>query len=196
MYYGITLTSKPPINHLLILHRGLIWLLGRYNRKHISCPNVLPRLDKIIPYVKQLRHRIAWKWLLRGKQSSPCLPCIRGMGVAPCPFPIDAALDAWSCRAGKMIIDACRHAINKHSNDRCFATMNKITIFALKYLQRCAVAVIPCDKDGGYTLADKGSIEIITEGILNNGHYKEIAYSTIENEKNWAIAPYVKLAGK
>ena len=174
----------------------LIWLLGRYNRKHISCPKILPRIDRVIPYITQVRHRLAWKWLLRSQQSSPLLPPIKGVGIPPCPVPVDAALEAWSSRAGKMIIDACRHAVSKHTIDRCFATMNSITTFALRFLQRCKVAVIPCDKDGGYTLTDKASLNTITEGILQNGNYKEIAYSTTDNEKNWAIASYVKLATK
>lgn len=68
----------------------IVWILARYNRKHIWATKKLPGADWIVQDIRQFVDAVKWRWVFRNSRTPK--PGVYFKLHTPCNVPVDGAV--------------------------------------------------------------------------------------------------------
>ena len=164
----------------------IIWMLGRYNRKHTMVNQVLPSSDFVRNDVINFTLRQGWRWILQNALPNPP-PAFQIKFKKNTPLInqiVDPALTCWSGALRHRMACAVQRARSFHRYHRSYSNQLPVIRFARKLLAESGLVPVLTDKDGGYALEPISIRQRVHEDILSKEWYKEIPYCTISYENS------------
>ena len=73
----------------------IIWIMGRYHKKHVLCMKAKPDLQNFIKYISQFEQKMRWRWFFRDDNVKASIIIKAKRATRPCNIVVDAALEAW-----------------------------------------------------------------------------------------------------
>ena len=130
----------------------IIFLAGRYSRKHIFQPPSVPKLHGIRKAMDDFGCKLKWRWCCKDMEELQ-YP-IRVKRLEPAPYSgklVDPELTAWILSMRNAVVRAATAAVNIHKGRmHKLSNMMPLISFALKLVKEQQLALVPKDKDGGY----------------------------------------------
>ena len=174
----------------------VVWLLGRFHRKHSLCNSKLPDEQLVARELRQFQHRVKWRWLLRNNDQKRLLRRVKKTPAVPCNELVDPALSCWLGHLNRVILRAVKQARENHRHDRGFSNVTPLTKLCLKHLRESEWRAVANDKEGGFTLETIHDQVEVHKEILAKKEYCEVAWCTYENILNAARLQCVATAGE
>ena len=174
----------------------VVWLLGRFHRKHILCNSNLPDIQLVARELRQFQHRVKWRWLLRNNDHKRLLRRVKKTPAVPCNELVDPALSCWLGHLNRVILRAVKQARENHRHDRGFSNVTPLTKLCLKHLRESEWRAVANDKEGGFTLETIHDQVEVHKEILAKKEYCEVAWCTYENILKAARLQCVAAAGE
>ena len=154
----------------------VLWVLGRYSRKHIWCGKNEPSLAKISQELRQFADKLKWLWHFRHMPSAR--PPVRIK--THCPFTagvVDSGLQWWLDDLQRQLVGALEHQV-RQSKVQGWSNKNGIVKLGLRQLAASEFTPAKTDKTGSYVLVRRVAFPKLHEAVLRSRTYREYA----ENE--------------
>ena len=161
----------------------LVWLLTRFNRKHIlegrRCPPEAEIRDSLI----QFERRFRWRYLLRNNESRDArFVKIPRAPVMPVYSTTTPDLEAWLASFRRCVAGAATVARSRALARRC-SNMTRLTRYCQGWYRRAPIVAIANDKEPGYTVLSLPALKAVHEEILSSKDYREISADEISKVK-------------
>ena len=149
----------------------IVWILARYNRKHIWASKKLPGADWIVQDIRQFVDAVKWRWVFRNSRTPK--PSVYFKLHNPCNVPVDGAVQFWLDTLHAKLVAEAKRATNfaKHRS-KCWSNMNPLVRWGLKLLKQSCWKVLLADKTGGYVLVHRDNLPAIHDMVLDKPMYK------------------------
>ena len=164
----------------------LVFLAGRWHRKHLLPNRALPKLSHVRDAVHQFANKVKWKSVLEDaaqKKPSIMVKSRRTPDyVARRPLNDDQPMKqlqpevtAWASRVSGMLIKAASDARDRaRSCGLSYGSRPKLVDFAISCLRSREWRLLPNDKDGGYSLTSREDLCAETFRVLRKEWYSEL----------------------
>jgi len=167
----------------------VIWLLARYNKKHIFVSRQLPSDRAVLKDVEAFENTIKLQWVHR-KHPMGCTGfTVKPYVKAKCPD--DASMKAcgllgWLRGFRQHIMDSVGRARRiatmqrRTANKQYCSNMLPLVKWGLQLLKKEKVVAIPTDKDGGFAVTRARWLPAIHLEILNGASYVRVRKAEID----------------
>ena len=168
MYCPETKTTYAPSN----LPWPVLWLVGRYNPKHILQRSREPRIASLLADVDTIVNKIHWRWALKDDQIISSKYRVRSKATPRCyeQFP-PAMLAHWMSlfkkEIGQSIENACKRANALPYRGNC----SELHRIAVRHFAYHKLAVVKNDKDGGMSLVPLAKLRTSMMATLQSNAY-------------------------
>ena len=157
----------------------IVWVLARYNRKHIWCPNRLPDLTNIRGHVDDFCNKVKWRWIFRNEPAEHMPFRIKHSRTTACTSLTNPELECWLQGLKKTIYSSFKTSFSKHRHGQYHGNQLPVVRWGLRMLKDKCLGAIPADKRGGYVVTSMNNVIRIHEDILQSNLYEEISPSSI-----------------
>ena len=152
----------------------IVWVLSRYNKKHIWASGKMPSVQKVEQEIRQFNDRVKWRWFFRHSQSSK--PEITFKSHTRCREVVDGGLQCWLDRLQRCLVEDAKRAI-KHAKwtKRKWSNVTPLIRWGLKLLRSSDWKTLPTDKTGAFVLVLRHQEAEIHQKIFQKSMYMQVA---------------------
>ena len=148
----------------------IVWVLARYNRKHIWANRKLPSPDWVRKAMYDFCQRMKWKWFFRN--SSTRKPLVRFQSTSHCGHVIDPGLQFWLDRFNRMMIGEALRACKKATRHKeVISNMSPLVRWGIQLLKSSPWKACWTDKTSSYALIDRSHIASLHDDVFDKPMY-------------------------
>jgi len=158
----------------------VVWLLTRFNRKHILCTGALPRDESFGDDLLQFERKVRWRYTFRNSEA------LHSRWRLRCPTPhcstiIPAPLSRWLAEFRSLLVGRYRTARRAHASRVVRGNLPPLFFWALRILRRLRYTVCPYDKEAGVCLIRFEDLHRVHTQVLASQAYEEVPPTALDD---------------
>lgn len=180
----------------------IVYLLGRYHRKHLFMSRAVPKLRSLGDAVTEFENKLRWKWSFRKSEvakpsilvKSRTTPKFIGGSMEPMEQVAKMHLEAVLRNLRAQVMEQGEQLVAKaRASKRTWCNTPPLVSVALKLMKDLDITALPTDKDGGFCLISRSELGKLRKSSLESEQYEEVqADANMTNVAN----KYVSLCKK
>ena len=153
----------------------VIYVLGRYHKKHLFFSCSLPRVRRVADAMGEFENQLRWKWVYRCDINAVPSVRVRANRRFRCCQLVDPSLQAFLGQMRRKVLSACEKGIcQARCMPRSFCNALPVLRCALVTMKRLGITALLNDKDGGFCLIATEVMIQLKEQALSSAQYVEI----------------------
>lgn len=150
-----------------------LWFLTRYHKKHRFNRRFPNSLDKVLPFLKSFEAKVRWAYKFQDHPGNMPAIRVKGRFTIDCPSTDCPSLEEW-LRGFRSAFLAGYNSSMKRSRASDLSNVSPLAQVGYRMLMSSDMAAIPTDKDGGYTLIQRGELANVHSQILESNSYRRV----------------------
>ena len=163
----------------------ILWLMAAFHPKHTFCGKKLPELDEVRKSMVSFENKVKWRWHFRASNEPRPLLVVKppGQVTASFPFLVDPALTRWLSECRGRVMAACKKAFSQARNAPVHCNVHAVVPWARRLMDRLGLALLPNDKDPGFSLMHRSVLVELHSEILQKNDYNEVSPIILDKTK-------------
>ena len=130
-------------------------------------------------------NKIKWRWHFRACNDPRPTLVVKppGQATASFPFIVDPALTRWLGECRGRVMAACKEAFSKARNAPVHCNVHAVVPWARRLMDRFGLALLPNDKDPGFSLMHRSVLVALHSEILQKNVYNEVSPIVLDRTK-------------